>query len=102
MRRYLLTLILIAFMAGAGLSATADTASACPMCKTAAEKAKNHPTNRNPQAYYYSILFMLAVPTALFSTIGYTLFKLNSVESEGLVGDDIPEDLPDLSDLDEE
>lgn len=99
MRHLLMTSILTLCLIGIGFSITAQSASACPMCKAAAEKSEQA-SSRQPQAYFYSIMFMLAVPAALFSSIGYTLFQLNRSEANVVEETDmIPEDLPDLSDL---
>jgi len=47
-------------------------AQACPSCKDA-----NASDNRLPLAYQASILFMLAVPAGLATTLGILLYRLN-------------------------
>lgn len=54
-----------------------EVASACPMCKAAAEQDKNQ-----PKAYMYSILFMLAMPAVIFGSFGYGLYRMNQRENE--------------------
>ncbi|MBD3674779.1 MAG: hypothetical protein HUJ26_14765 [Planctomycetaceae bacterium] len=54
-----------------------NPASACPMCKAAAEQDENQ-----PKAYMYSILFMLAMPAVIFGSFGYGLYRMNQRETE--------------------
>lgn len=54
-----------------------NSASACPMCKAAAEQDENQ-----PKAYMYSILFMLAMPAVIFGSFGYGLYRMNQRENE--------------------
>lgn len=49
-----------------------NTAMACPMCKNATET-----DDRKPQAYMYSILFMMAVPATIFTGFGITFYRLS-------------------------
>lgn len=57
--------------------------SACPMCKVANEDApatdaNGMPidTNARPQAYMYSILFMLSMPALLLSGFGVAFYRM--------------------------
>ncbi|CAN5891862.1 hypothetical protein BH23PLA1_BH23PLA1_14210 [soil metagenome] len=56
----------IAFVLGLALLLTGD-ASACPNCKEAVA-AQPEQAERLSQGYSYSILFMVAMPFALFGT----------------------------------
>ena len=49
-----------------------DAAWACPMCKEATET-----DSRLPQAYMFSILFMLAVPASIFTGFGIGFYRLS-------------------------
>jgi hypothetical protein len=52
-------------------------AVACPYCKFAnEEKQKGEATNPRPQAYMYSILFMLSMPASLLGAFGYGFYRL--------------------------
>lgn len=75
--RRLLSLLLIAFLAGTTTLSLPQTASACPMCKTANEQDANR-----PKAYMYSILFMLTMPAIIFGSFGYGLYVMNKRETE--------------------
>lgn len=57
----------------------AGTALACPMCKAA-----NEEDDAKPQAYMYSILFMLTVPATLVSGVTFSLFKMSRNEADAL------------------
>ncbi|QDU08882.1 hypothetical protein [Gimesia aquarii] len=57
-----------------------NQASACPMCKQLNETDDN-----KPQAYMYSITFMLAMPAILFSGFGIVFYKMNRREQEALL-----------------
>lgn len=74
--RIVLTLLVAGFLFGGGL---VETASACPMCKAAAEE-----DNAQAQAYMYSILFMLAVPGLLFGGITAALIRLGLKEAKAM------------------
>jgi hypothetical protein len=52
--------------------ATAAPASACPMCKLAAESDA-----RLPKAYMYSILFMMGMPAAVSTGFGVGFWRLS-------------------------
>ena len=56
----------------AALAFLPEAAQACPMCKAAAES-----DDRLPRAFFASILFMLAVPTALFGGFGVAFWRLS-------------------------
>lgn len=51
---------------------TADVASACPMCKAAAEADP-----RLPRAFMASILFMLGMPFMLLTCFGVGFYRLS-------------------------
>lgn len=74
-RRYLA----IAAVAAAALvfSPEDQTAYACPMCKASTENE-----DHRPQAYMYSILFMLFVPATIFSGLGFGLYKMARREND--------------------
>jgi hypothetical protein len=54
------------------LLATAGSAIACPMCKLA-----NESNPRLPQAYMYSILFMMGMPATLTAGFGIGFYRLS-------------------------
>ncbi len=68
--------------------ALSASASACPMCKVATEDTASASSDPNaalqPKAYAASIAFMLAVPAAIFSTLGYGLYRMSKAESQAL------------------
>lgn len=57
---------------------TADVASACPMCKAAAEADP-----RLPRAFMASILFMLAMPFTLLTCFGVGFYRLSKQRPAG-------------------
>lgn len=62
-------------------------ASACPMCKFAnEEKQEDEVANLRPQAYMYSILFMLSMPASLLTAFGYGFYRL-AKKQQFLMGD---------------
>ena len=69
--------------------------SACPLCKLANEsKQSDEEQNRRPQAYMYSILFMLSMPATLltgFSLGFYRLWKNHQLiaGNQPMPGDDL-------------
>jgi hypothetical protein len=64
---------ILSIVAGLLLCLTAATpASACPMCKLA-----NESDSRLPQAYMYSILFMMGMPAAIFSGFSVGFWRLS-------------------------
>jgi hypothetical protein len=89
--RRLLSLLLIAVLAGSTTLSLPQTAAACPMCKTANEQDPNR-----PKAYMYSILFMLTMPAIIFGSFGYGLYVMNKRETENsqqlLAGQDAASD----------
>ncbi len=50
--------------------------SACPMCKAANESDQNGEPNTKPQAYMYSILFMLSMPATLLGAFGFAFWRM--------------------------
>ena len=66
--------LLLAIVVSALLPAVA---SACPMCKAAAEQDENQ-----PKAYMYSILFMLSMPAVIFGSFGYGIYRMNQREND--------------------
>ncbi|MEZ6065756.1 MAG: hypothetical protein R3B90_08630 [Planctomycetaceae bacterium] len=74
MRRYLLsTALLSSLVLFGGLS---STASACPMCKSGNEIGEDGQPNTRPQAYMYSILFMMAMPATLLAGFGFACYRM--------------------------
>jgi hypothetical protein len=65
--------------AGALLVAGPSLAQACPSCKDA-----NATSSHLPRAYQASILFMLAVPATLITSLGFGLHKLNKAQEEAV------------------
>ncbi|MEZ6040898.1 MAG: hypothetical protein R3C20_10350 [Planctomycetaceae bacterium] len=59
------------FVAMGGLPFATSSANACPSCKAA-----NESDSRLPQAYMYSILFMLAMPATVFAGFGISFYRL--------------------------
>ncbi|HVJ85885.1 MAG TPA: hypothetical protein VM452_09595 [Caulifigura sp.] len=52
-------------------------ADACPLCKLANEsKQCNEEENRRPQAYMYSILFMLSMPATLLTGFSFGFYRV--------------------------
>ena len=71
MNRMIRTLLLsCAFLCCSAVSM--DSATACPMCKTA-----NETDDARPKAYMYSILFMLSMPAMMFSGFGFAFYRLS-------------------------
>lgn len=73
MKRCLTSLIL-----GLALFGSAATvAQACPMCKYANEADQHdEAANRRPQAFMYSILFMLSMPPTIFTIFGVSFYRM--------------------------
>lgn len=71
MRSSLMRITLIACIAFMALLTT-DVASACPMCKAAAESDP-----KLPNAFMASILFMLAMPFTLATCFGVAFYRLS-------------------------
>ena len=70
-RRFLAVAIILSACFVGGFS---TPAAACPMCKQANESEQSAEQNLKPKAYFYSILFMLAMPATLFT--GFTGFSI--------------------------
>lgn len=75
-RSMMLGVVCLATVFGGPLT---SQALGCPMCKAAVEEK-----DRRPQAYMYSILFMLAVPATIFSGLGFGLYKINQADHASL------------------
>ncbi len=74
--RRLLLILAVAFGVTAPM-AFPQTAQACPMCKAANETDDPDGTaNMRPQAYMYSILFMLSMPAALLGAFGVSIWRM--------------------------
>ncbi|MBX3442063.1 MAG: hypothetical protein KF774_06630 [Planctomyces sp.] len=88
-RRPRIRIALAAALFAAACGALPTSASACPLCKFANEDAteeRQTEINRRPQAYMYSILFMLSMPATLlagFSFGFYRLWKKQQLLNEG-------------------
>ncbi|HVJ69709.1 MAG TPA: hypothetical protein VM510_17160 [Caulifigura sp.] len=68
---------LAAFCAIAFVLSAPVPASACPLCKFANEsKQASEEENRRPQAYMYSILFMLSMPATLLSAFSFGFWRV--------------------------
>ena len=65
--------ILILTFAFTVVSNAAIPADACPMCQVANESQEE---DKVPQAYMYSILFMLAMPATLFTAFAFGFYRL--------------------------
>ncbi len=76
MFRQIRTILILsfAFVAASNVVAPA-TAQACPMCQAAVEAEEEE--NKVPQAYMYSILFMLAMPATLFTAFAIGFYRLS-------------------------
>ena len=71
------------------ITALPQTASACPMCKAAAEEE-----DAQPRAYMTSILFMLAVPGMIFSSLTAGLVVMARKEHAALQDSELAGDIP--------
>ncbi len=67
-------------------------ARACPMCKAAHESGENGEVNTRPQAYMYSILFMLGMPPTLLGAFGYSFYRMTKAAAPG-DSDNLPPDV---------
>jgi hypothetical protein len=68
---------LAAAFAIAFVLAAPSAVSACPLCKLANEsKQASEEENRRPQAYMYSILFMLSMPATLLTGFSFGFYRL--------------------------
>lgn len=66
------TWLMVALLTGAFSLGAARTARACPMCKAAITS-----DDRRPQAFMYSILFMLAMPATIFTGFSIGFYRLS-------------------------
>jgi hypothetical protein len=73
MRRLFTALLIVGLWAGFAASPVV----ACPMCKAANESDQNGEKNTRPQAYMYSILFMLAMPATLLGAFSFAFWRLS-------------------------
>jgi hypothetical protein len=79
-KRLIRSLIILIAAAGLSLSGPGvQRASACPMCKAAAEQ-----DDRQPMAYMYSILFMLSVPGTMGIGMVVGLVVLGRKEAQAM------------------
>lgn len=91
MKRFLTSMIL-----GVALFGSAATvAQACPMCKYANEADQHdEAANRRPQAFMYSILFMMAMPPTIFTIFGVSFYRMSKrAEAENALGESGSESL---------
>ena len=71
------TLVLLALLAGSIVAPTTTAPlAACPMCKNANESDQNGEPNTKPQAYMYSILFMISMPATLLGAFGFAFWRM--------------------------
>ena len=76
-----------ALTAVGGLPISASQASACPNCKAA-----NETDDLKPQAYMYSILFMMGMPAIIFTGFSLSFWRLTRnarLEQERLAAEDV-------------
>lgn len=73
MFRRIRTILILAF-AFTAAATDAVPASACPMCQQAAEAQEE---DNVPQAYMFSILFMLAMPATLLAGFSIAFYRLS-------------------------
>ena len=59
-------------LAALTLGPAADVAQACPSCKTA-----NETDSRRPQAYMYSILFMISMPAIVLTGFSIGFYRMS-------------------------
>ena len=67
----------------------AQSATACPMCAAANE---SEPTDAQPRAYMYSILFMLAMPVTISTVFGVSFYRLVRQRDAAQAGAELPGD----------
>ena len=71
------TLLLLAIVFGSTFAAPATSpVAACPMCKNANESDQDGEPNTKPQAYMYSILFMISMPATLLGAFSFAFWRL--------------------------
>ena len=85
------TWLIVAILMGAFSLGAAQTARACPMCKAAITA-----DDRRPQAFMYSILFMLAMPATIFTgfSIGFYRLSHKQITDDSFAPDDADPQLP--------
>jgi len=79
--------IVFASAALGGLALLAGTAQACPMCSLSIAEE-----DLVPEAYMYSILFMIGMPATVFAGIGsvvFLKFRQFNANQPGIAGDDL-------------
>ena len=66
------------------MSGGVSVAQACPMCKYAneADQTGEH-QNLRPNAYMYSILFMLSMPPTIFTVFAVSFYRLSKQSETG-------------------
>lgn len=73
MTRNPLAALLLALTLSSSMPATVV---ACPLCKAANESDQNGEPNTKPQAYMWSILFMLSMPATLLGAFGFAFWRM--------------------------
>ena len=85
---------LAAVVLGLVLLTALNSASACPLCAYANESDQpGENLNRRPQAYMYSILFMLGVPTTILGVFSFSFYQMwkNQAAQQQHLATDLPE-----------
>jgi hypothetical protein len=84
MKRLLILLALTGGLFAGGPMVT--SADACPMCKYAneggSEDGSGSEMNRRPQAYMYSILFMISMPATLMAGFSFSFYRMWKKQQE--------------------
>lgn len=85
MKHLLILLVLSGGLLAAG--PMVPSADACPMCKYANEDGSEDGSaaseaNRRPQAYMYSILFMMSMPATLAAGFGFSFYRMWKKQQE--------------------
>lgn len=81
-------LLILLTLAGGLLAAgpMVSSADACPMCKYAnesgSEDGSSSEENRRPQAYMYSILFMISMPATLMAGFSFSFYRMWKKQQE--------------------
>lgn len=75
MSRYLKMLCFA--IALSGVTTSSSVALACPMCSAATENDLNPQAKNRPQAYMYSILFMISMPASIATGFGISFYRLS-------------------------
>ena len=87
-RRFLAVAIILSACFVGGFS---TPVAACPMCKQANESEQSAEQNLKPKAYFYSILFMLAMPATLFTGFSIGFYRLSKKNGLPQLPDDEPQ-----------